>query len=55
MSSERAVIPKLAGSKNYAIWAIRMKAHLIDRGYKSVIATDEVNDDVNDRALAAIH
>ncbi|RKF59649.1 Retrovirus-related Pol polyprotein from transposon TNT 1-94 [Golovinomyces cichoracearum] len=55
MSSERAVIPKLAGSKNYAIWALRMKAHLIDRGYKSVIATDEVNDDVNDRALAAIH
>ncbi|RKF60525.1 Retrovirus-related Pol polyprotein from transposon TNT 1-94 [Golovinomyces cichoracearum] len=55
MSSEKAIIPKLIGSQNYAIWALRMKAHLTDRGYKAIILSDESNDDLNDRALAAIH
>ncbi|RKF71318.1 hypothetical protein GcC1_102020 [Golovinomyces cichoracearum] len=55
MSSEKAFIPKLSGSQNYAIWALRMKEHLTDRGFKLIIVSDDVEDDLNDRALAAIH
>ena len=54
MSSESNVIQKLVGSSNYTIWALRMKALLVDRGLKAIITTDDVSDDVNDRALAAI-
>ena len=30
-------IPKLKGSSNYDLWAIRMQAILTDRGYTDVI------------------
>ena len=55
MSSVSAVIPKLVGSENYAIWALRMKAIFVERGVKAVITSDDVSEDANDRALGAIH
>ena len=34
-------IPKLKGSSNYDIWAIRMKAYLVERGFYKVLTTKD--------------
>lgn len=53
--SEYTTIPKLCGSQNFTIWEIRMKALLVKQNFSSIINTDDVSTDVNDRALAEIH
>jgi len=54
MGSDKITIPKLKGSDNYPIWALRMAAFLTKEAQNSIISTDTVSDDINDKALSNI-
>ena len=54
MALNKISIPKLKGSENYPIWVIRMSAVLVKEGQNKIITTDDVSDDINDRALSNI-
>ena len=54
MSTEKAQINKLNGTANYSIWAIKMRALFIKNGLSSVIHTDNVDPELNDKAIAEI-
>ncbi|POS82659.1 hypothetical protein EPUL_005826, partial [Erysiphe pulchra] len=54
MSAEKVLINKLISSANFSIWAIRMKVFLTNCGNGSIITGDDVNNDVNKKALADI-
>ena len=41
MESSGIKIPKLKGSSNYDIWAIRSKAFLIEKGYYEVLTANK--------------
>ena len=55
-SSERVIMPKLKGTSNYEVWALRTDAFLIKEGLKEAIITERPNleDSINDKALANI-
>jgi len=54
MALDKISIPKLKGSENYPIWVIRMSAVLVKEGQNKIITTDDVSNDINDRALSNI-
>ena len=45
---------KLTGSANYPIWALRMTAFLTKEALNAVIASNEVSDEINSKALSNI-
>ena len=55
-SNERVIMPKLKGTSNYEVWALRTDAFLIKEGLKEAIITERPNleDSINDKALANI-
>ena len=54
MALDKISIPKLKGSENYPIWVIRISAVLVKEGQNKIITTDDVSNDINDRALSNI-
>ena len=55
-SNEQVIMPKLKGTSNYEVWALRTDAFLIKEGLKEAIITKRPNleDSINDKALANI-
>jgi hypothetical protein len=54
MSSDKITMAKLTGSANYPIWALRMTAFLTKEALNAVIASNEVSDEINGKALSNI-
>ena len=54
MTSDKITIAKLSGSANYPIWALRMTAFLTKEALNAVIASNEVSDEINGKALSNI-
>ncbi|POS85598.1 hypothetical protein EPUL_002138, partial [Erysiphe pulchra] len=54
MSVAQIISTKLKGTENYALWALRMSAYLRRQGFISITETDNVNDEINQNALADI-
>ena len=54
MDSNKITIAKLIDSANYLIWALRIAAFLIKESLNAIITADEVNNDINSKALSNI-
>jgi hypothetical protein len=54
MTSDKITMAKLSGSANYPIWALRMTAFLTKEALNAVIASNEVSNEINGKALSNI-
>lgn len=54
MSVNTFITTKLKGSENYELWSRRMSAYLRRQGFKGVLESDDVSDEINECALADI-
>ena len=54
MSSDKITMPKLKGSANYPIWALRMAAFLTKEAQNAIIASDDVSTEINSKAISNI-
>ena len=57
MSSEKivATIPKLKGTSNYEVWALRVKSYLIKEGLAISSNGDiQIHQETNNKALASL-